>query len=155
MRIRRVLLVASAILLIGATRPSEAEDFAIVCTGAAKFENKVAGNVISRNYDLPPRTYVFNEADRRAQHAMMPRQQFEDICFRGSIIDRTDFAPGLINIRSESPGRLCDFSVSRITGVASYLSHSDMPDGGYSSIEFDMHCMPTDVPEFDKSRNRF
>jgi len=84
----------------------------------------------------------------------MPRQEFEDVCFRDGHIDSVRFSPGLISVRSEKQGAVCDFSVNRASGKAEYVSYRDLP-GGVSSIEFEMTCEPTEVPVFDKSKNKF
>lgn len=131
-----------------------AEDFAIECAGKAVFEDRVQGKVTTRSYDFPSEIYVFNEATRRAQRALIPRQEFEDICFRGGYIDTIDFAPGLINIHSEKAGQACDFSVDRKSGEATFTTLADIP-GGTLSIEFTMNCKAAVVPKFSPAGNRF
>lgn len=130
------------------------DDFAVECAGKAVFEDRVQDKVTPRSYDLPSQIYVFNEATRRAQRALIPRQEFEDICFRGGYIDTVDFAPGLINIHSEKAGQTCDLTVDRKSGEATFTSLADVP-GGTSSIEFTMNCEAAAVPKFDPAGNRF
>ena len=148
---RRSSAVA-ALLLVGAAQPAAPEPFAIAYTGEAQFADSMAG---SRSYELPTQIYVFDEGTNRVQHALEPRQEFEDVCFRGGYIDRVSFSPGLISVRSEQTGRMCDFSVNRQTGDAEYVTHTDLPGGGFSQIEFRMTCSPAEISVFDRSRNRF
>ncbi|MBA3512676.1 hypothetical protein [Sphingomonas sp.] len=134
---------------------AQAESFAIACKGTAQFMDTIQGKPVKRSYDLPRQIYVFDESAKRVQRAMIPRQQFEDVCFRGGYIDNIIFSPGLISVRSERAGAMCDFKVDRASGKAEFVHHSDLPAGGLSSIEFQMTCDPADLPVFDKSRNKF
>lgn len=144
-----------ALTVVAAHQSAPAPPFAIQCTGSAEFTDNMSGQDDARRYDLPVQTYVLDEANGNVQRALEPRQQFEDVCFRGGYIDSRAFTPGLITVRSEALGRLCDFTVNRSTGAAEYLSHEDMPGGRFSRIEFDMICEPAEIPVFDSTRNRF
>ena len=142
-------------LLMGAAVPAAAQPFAIRCTGTAEFTDNMSGESNSRRYDLPPQIYVLDEAGRNVRRALLARQEFEEICFRGGSVDSRSFSPGLIAVRSEATGRLCDFTVNRATGQAEYVSHEDMPGGRFSRIEFNMTCEATEPPVFDRRRNQF
>jgi len=133
---------------------AQAAPFAIACTGKARFSQPVEGKPIERFYDLPTQIYVFDEVTKRVQSALIPRQEFEDVCFRGGYIDSTLFTPGLISVRSEKRGATCDFTVDRASGKGEYASYSDLPGGGLSTIDFEMTCDRTQVPVFDPSRNK-
>jgi hypothetical protein len=144
-----------ALLLPGADRPQVAHRFAIACTGTARFTDNVSGRESVRAYPLPRNIYVLDEAAKSVQHALEPRQEFEDVCFRDGTIDSVSFSPGLISVRSEKAGDFCDFSVSRATGKGKYFSRAEFGGGQFSQIEFQMTCDRAEIPVFDSSRNRF
>jgi len=145
-----------AAMLCGcAIEQANAKPFAIACTGKAKFTDTIQGKAVERSYDLPRQVYVFDEVAKRVQRAMEPRQQFEDVCFRDGYINSVNFTSGLISVRSEKSGQMCDFKVDRSSGKAEFVTHADLPSGGLSSIEFQMTCDRTDVPVFDSSKNKF
>jgi hypothetical protein len=143
------------LLLSLAPEAAAVEPFAIACTGKAQFADTLRGERSVREYDVPTQVYVLDEAARRVERAMEPRQQFEDVCFRGGYIDSISFSPGLVSVRSERAGTLCDFQVSRVSGEAVFFSHQDLPGGRYSQMEWRMTCSPAAIPVFDRSRNRF
>jgi len=142
------------VLLTSATQPVEGS-FAVQCTGTARFSDTVTGELVTRNYELPRQVYVFDEATERVQRAMEPRQEFEDVCPRDGYLARIDFAPGLIQVRSEGEGVLCDFKVSRVTGEAEFSTRQDLPGGRYNEFQWRMTCSRTEIPVFDRSRNPF
>jgi hypothetical protein len=152
MRKRPLLL---ALLLLAAAQPVAAGPFAIRCTGSAEFRDKISGERTTRRPELPAQIYVVDEGNRRVQRALVPRQEFEDVCGRGTEQDVRDFSPGLIMVRTLSSDRMCDFRVNRATGEAEYFSHQDLPAGDYNQMEWRMTCSPTQIPVFDRSRNRF
>jgi len=152
MRKRPLLL---ALLLVGAAQPVATGPFAIRCTGTAEFRYKISGQRSSRRPDLPDQIYVVDEAARSVQRALVPRQEFEDVCRHGTQQDNRDFSPGQIMVRTLSSDRMCAFTVSRVTGEAEYFSHQDLPGGDYDQTEWRMTCSPTQIPVFDRSRNRF
>lgn len=147
-------LAASCCLVLLAAAPAKGP-FAIQCVGTAVFEDSNGGTAKKRSYDLPAQIYVFDEVGRRAQRALIPRQEFEDVCFRGGYIDTVNFAPGLINIHSEKAGSICDLTVNRKTGGASYSSFDEFGGGRSAAIEFTMNCEAAAIPKFDPSKNRF
>jgi len=149
----KILIIAS-LTLAGAAEPAT-QPFAIQCTGTARFTNDVSGERRTRNYDVPRQVYVIDEANQRVQRAMEPRQQFEDVCGRGDIVDSRSFSPGLINVRTESAGWMCDFTVRRATGEAEFFMFQHLPGGRFNEMKLDMTCSPTEIPVFDPSRNRF
>lgn len=149
------IVAVAAALLTGAARPATQGRFAIECTGTAQFSNTMTGQLVARTYDVPRQVYVFDEVAERVQRALEPRQEFEDVCFRGGYIASVTFSPGMISVRSEDTGRMCDFNVSRITGEAEFFSHQDLPAGRYNQMEWRMTCSPTEIPVFDRSGNRF
>jgi len=151
----KVAALTGMFLLVGDAEPAAEPRFAIRCTGTAQFTDNVLGRGNSRRYELPPQVYVLAPASRQVQRALEPRQEFEDICFRDGNIDSRSFSPGLIVVRSEAPGRLCEFTVDRAIGEGGYLSHEDLPGGRFSRVEFDMQCEAAQIPIFDSSRNRF
>ena len=152
----RSLPVALAfVALTGAAQASSDPRFAIACEGTARFTETITGERIVRDYDLPTQIYVFHEAERRAQRALVPRLEFEDLCFRGGFIDNIGFSPGLIFVRSERAGEMCDFTVDRTTGEAHYFAHRDLPGGRYSQMAWRMTCSPAELPDFDRDRTRF
>jgi hypothetical protein len=148
------ILIIAALAVAGAAEPAT-QPFAIQCTGTARFTSDVSGERRTRNYDVPRQVYVIDEARQRVQRAMEPRQEFEDVCGRGAIVDSRDFSPGLINVRTESAGAMCDFSVNRVTGEAEFFSVQELPGGRFGEMEWNMTCSPTEIPLFDRSRNRF
>ena len=77
------------------------------------------------------------------------------MCFSDGHINRVSFSPGLISVRSEKAGAICDFSVSRATGKGQYFSRTEFGGGRFSQIEFEMICDRAAIPIFDSSRNRF
>ena len=87
--------------------------------------------------------------------AAIPRQEFEEVCFRGGNIDSTNFSPGLIQVVSEASDRRCDFTVNRASGDAEYFSHDDYQGGQYSEMKWLMTCKKTKIPSFESVRNRF
>lgn len=145
---------AGLAFLTGAAQPPDGT-FAVQCTGTARFADTVTGQLMTRNYDLPRQVYVFHEATERVQRAMEPRQEFEDVCPRDGYLSDVSFSPGLIQVRSEGDGVLCDFKVSRVTGEGEFYTHQDLPGGRYNEFEWRMTCSRTEVPVFDRSRNRF
>jgi hypothetical protein len=144
-----------ALLLVGAAPPAVAGPFAIRCTGTAEFRDKVAGERTSRRIELPVQTYVMDEGNRRVQRALVPRQEFEDVCGQGTEQDHRDFSAGSIMVRTLSSDRMCAFTVNRVTGEAEYFSHQDLPGGDYNQMEWRMTCSPAQIPVFDRTRNRF
>jgi len=151
---RRSLCVAAAGLLACSSN-AQAKPFAIACTGTAKFTDTGPTQNSVRDYELPKQIYVIDIQAERVQRALVPRQEFEDICFSGGYIDEVDFSPGQIAVHSEKAGETCDFKVNRLTGSGQYFSEHDLRTGGYVRIEFNMTCNPTEVSVFDPSRNRF
>jgi hypothetical protein len=148
-------ILIAALLLGTAGHSDGAERFAIGCVGTAKFTDTGPTQNSVRDYELPKQTYVVDMQAKRVQRALEPRQEFEDICFRGGYIDEVDFSPGQIAVHSEKAGETCDFKVNRSSGAAEYFSEHDLPTGGYVRIEFKMNCDRTEIPVFDPSRNRF
>jgi hypothetical protein len=149
------LLPIVLLLLAAAAPPPRPQPFAIRCTGDAAFTDNMSGRPNTRRYDLPPQIYVLDEVGQNVRRALEPRQEFEEICFRGGEVDSRSFSQGLIVVHSEAPGRFCDFTVNRATGGGEYVAHEDLPAGRFSRIEFDMTCEATEIPVFDSSRNRF
>ena len=141
--------------LLLANGPATIDPFAIECVGKAQFSDDLSGKRVTRDYDIPKQTYVFDEAWKRVQVAAIPRQQFDEVCFRGGYIDTVSFSPGLIQVTSESSGRRCDFTVNRQSGDAEYFSHDDLPGGHFSEMKWLMNCTRTEIPTFDGIRNRF
>ena len=150
-----ILTVIAGAAIAACNTSAQAAPFAIACTGKARFSQPVKGKPVERSYALPTQIYVFDEATKRVQHALTPRQQFEDVCFRGGYIDSTTFTPGLISVRSEKKGAMCDFNVDRASGKGEYASYNDLPSGGVSTIDFEMTCDRTDVPVFNPTKNKF
>jgi hypothetical protein len=148
-------LCLSAILLGSSAAGATASRFAIGCTGKAVFTDNVSGKPSERKYALPKQIYVFDEAAKTVSAALIPRQQFDTVCFRGGYIDITEFSPGLISVTSEAKGRRCDFTVDRKTGKAEYFSHDDLPNGRYTEMTWTMACTKAEIPVFDTSGNRF
>jgi hypothetical protein len=148
-------LAVVALILLGADQPQVAHQFAIACTGTARFTDNVTGRESVRAYPLPRRVYVLDETTKSVQHALEPRQEFENVCFRDGYIDSVSFSPGLISVRSEKAGDLCEFSVSRATGEGKYFSRTELGGGQFSQIEFQMTCDRAEIPVFDPRRNRF
>jgi hypothetical protein len=149
------ILIAVAMLGACTAQPTHANPFAIECTGTAQMRDKIGDERSVRNYPLPAQTYVFDEGAKRVQKALIPRQQFEDVCFRGGYIDSVTFTPGLIIVHSEKRDGLCDFKVNRKTGEGEYFSRADFSPDRYSEIQFKMTCSPTKIPVFDFSKNKF
>ena len=149
------IAITAVTLLTGAAQPSIENRFAIACVGTAQFRGTTTGSLMTRNYDVPRKVYVFDEAANRVQLTLHPRQEFEDVCFQDGYIASVDFAPGLISVRSEDTGRMCDFKVNRVTGEAEYFSHQDLPGGRYEQMEWRMSCSRAEIPVFDQRRNRF
>ena len=144
-----------ALPLVGAAQPVPTGPFAIRCTGTAEFRNKISGERTTRRSELPAQIYIMDEGGRHVQRALMPRQEFEEVCGHGTEQDNRDFSPGLIMVRTLSSDRMCAFTVNRMTGEAEYFSHLDLPGGDYDQMEWRMTCSPTQIPVFDRSRNRF
>ena len=155
MRAKHTPAIIAAIGDISCGSTARASPFAIACTGTAQFTDKIGEEREVRNYPLPEQIYVFDEDAKRAQRALIPRQQFEDVCFRGGYIDNVKFTPGLIIVRSEKQDQLCDFEVNRKTGDGEYFSHADFSADHYNEIQFKMTCSRTEVPVFDSSKNKF
>ena len=150
----RVFLL-SAMVLGSGSAGATGNRFAIGCTGKAVFTDNVSGKHTERKYALPKQIYVFDEAAKTVSRALIPRQEFDTLCFRGGYIDSITFSPGLISLTSEAKGRRCDFTVDRKTGKAEYFSHDDFPNGQYTEMTWTMACTTAEVPVFDASRNRF
>ena len=155
MRANHLTVGIAAIATISCGSIAQAEPFAIACTGTAQFTDKIGDQRSVRNYPLPKQTYVFHEQAKRAQKALEPRQQFEDVCFRGGYIDSVTFTPGLIVVHSEKPNEICDFKVDRKTGEGEYFSRADFAADRYSEIEFKMNCSRAEIPVFDSNKNKF
>ena len=149
------LFVAVIVLLTNVVVPPSSTAFAIKCVGTAQFEDNARGKVSKRHYDLPPQVYVFDPVSRRAELALEPRQQFEPICFKGGYLEEIDFSPGLIAVRSEAPGKLCDFRVSRRNGKGEYFSQEDLGANLNSKIQYRLSCARSQIPQFDTNGNRF
>jgi hypothetical protein len=152
---RKAALAAVSLILLGADYPRTTQRTAIACTGSARFTDNQSGQESSRDYVLPRQVYVLDEAHRRIQRALEPRQEFEDVCFSDGYINSVSFSPGLVSARSEKADAICDFSVSRATGKGQYFSRTDFAGGRFSQIEFQMTCDRAEIPVFDSSRNRF
>ena len=147
-----------AILFLMATTASAttaSDRFAIECIGKAQFIDNLSGHVSKRDYSLPKQIYVFDEVAKRVHIAAIPRQEFEEVCFRGGYIDSTNFSPGLIQVVSETSDRRCDFAVNRVSGDAEYFSHDDFQGGQYSEMKWLMTCKKTKIPSFKSVRKRF
>jgi len=154
-RFKHFVAMIAGVIVVACDTSAQAVPFAVACTGNARFSDTVRGKPVARSYKLPTQIYVFDEAAKRVQRALISRQQFEDVCFRGGYIDSIIFSPGLISVRSEKKGSMCDFKVDRASGKGEFATYDDLPEGGLATIEFEMTCNRTEVPVFDKSRNKF
>lgn len=155
MKQRMRVLGLVVMLLDSGCAGATANRFAIGCTGQAVFTDNVSGKRAERKYPLPKQIYVFDEAAKTVSSALIPRQEFDAVCFRGGYIDSVTFTPGLISVTSEAKGQRCDFAVDRKTGKGEYFSHDDLPNGRFTEMKWTMACTKAEIPVFDSSGNRF
>lgn len=152
-------IVFACVALVGCQSGTSARDtsagFAIECVGKATFAGNPNNDSAGRNYDLPSQIYVLNKKAKTVQRALVPRQEYEEVCFTDGYIDAREFSPGLISLTSEKKGARCEFIVDRKSGKGEYFSAEDLPNGSTSKIEFKMICKPTNMPNFNTSENRF
>ena len=149
----RLGLVAAALLL---PTMAHAERFAVHCSGTAtavRFENGQ-----TRPMMPPTRTsqiYVINEEAQSVHRALMPRQEFEDLCGREGRCFRS-FAPGLIQIVHEidgEPAFRSSLTLYRQDGRANY-ELEDWSGGQRTLLRWEMRCRRGEIPVFDPRRNR-
>lgn len=147
-------LVAAALLVPTAVH---AERFAIHCQGEATFTFSMNGRTSPPRPPEPTRQiYVIDEEAQTVHRALMPRQEFEDMCGTQGRCFRT-FSPGMIRIEQEIDGPVTmrsRLTLDRQSGHADF--EMDVDDSRTrSEARWGMECVRGEIPVFDRSRNRF
>ncbi|MCA1749312.1 MAG: hypothetical protein LC634_07190 [Sphingomonadales bacterium] len=142
------------------TQAIAADRFAIACLGTAQVIDTVTESRIVRNYDVPRQTYVVDEEAETVKRALLPRQEFEDVCSDDQGSSYVSLSPGLIQANSrgafdEIPFPTCEFRVDRMSGEAEYQLRLDFFDGRSHEFTWSMTCEPTKIPTFDLREQRF
>lgn len=151
----RPLLALAALLVPTA---AQAERFAIACEGLATFRHRQGGRMSPEQPPTPTRQiYVIDEEARTVHRALLPRQEFENLC-AASMLCFPTFSPGLISIDNEASEPGSSFhsrlTLDRQSGRAEY--RLEMEAGAlHSEMHWAMTCERTEIPVFDPSRNRF
>ena len=148
----------SGLIVAALLSPSvaHAERFAIHCTGTGSASRIEAGQT---RVVMPPtpttQIYVIDEAAQTVHRALMPRQEFEDLCGTQGRCFRI-FSPGLIQIDHEIDEPLAShsrLSVDRQRGRADF--ELEIWDGAaQTQVRWSLTCRRGEIPVFDPSRNR-
>jgi hypothetical protein len=150
----RFILTAAALLVPMA---AHAERFAVHCRGEATFTFTMNGRTSPPRPPEPTQQiYVIDEEARTVHRALMPRQEFEDMCGTQGRCFRT-FSPGLILIDQDIDGPVTMRSrlrLDRQSGRADF--EMDVSDAQTrTASRWRMECERGEIPVFDPRRNRF
>jgi hypothetical protein len=151
----RYRLIVGALLLPTA---AQAERFAIHCEGTATLRIFENGRASPERPPVPTQQiYVIDEEAQTVHRALMPRQEFENLCGTEGLCFRT-FSPGLIRIEHEidEPGSTlrADLTLDRQSGRADYRLVIAVGQIR-SESHWQMTCERGEIPVFDTRRNRF
>jgi hypothetical protein len=153
----------SVITVLGLSMPACAspisDDFAIKCVGTAKSSDKYVRNGEVRTTNLGEQVYVIRVKERVVYRALFPRQEFDPVCGSGGKDSPAYISPGLITLSdTESEDGFtttCSMEIDRKSGNAKHVLKLEKLNGWFNQQEWDMTCMPTDIPVFDTSGNKF
>jgi hypothetical protein len=152
----RTAILAIATLLQAST--AQAERFAVACSGTAHAEQNLAGPAVQSRDVLPQQIYIIDEQKSTVQRALLPRQQFENLC-PSETVASVDISPGLIRVTSApdvSENAVdCSFELDRQTGKGLFKLDMSFPGNRYNRLRWDMTCEKTAIPVFDLTKNRF
>ena len=145
-----------ALLATTGGTPVEAP-FAIACEGSARFFHS-STNAPSTPTGL--QVFVIDIANRKITRALEPRQEFDPICGADGVSGKADISPGIVNAWSFKRGEsgdteTCSFEVDRKSGKAKYELNLEYPSGAFDRFDWQMTCVPTRIPVFDTSGNKF
>ena len=144
-----------------ALQPSvvDAASFAVSCTGTAYADNNLAGTVSKSTDPLPKQVYVIDDDNKTVQRALLPRQQFDQVCSSSKGNPSVDISPGLILVTGAPDfgenSVACSLELDRQTGHALFKLSMTFPGERYNYLRWDMDCEKAPIPVFTPKKNKF
>jgi hypothetical protein len=157
----RNAVAATAVVLVCGASAVQARRFAIACEGTSYSTGRYPwGEMASKRKPNPIRTtFVIDEEAKTIERALEPLQKFDNLCEVTAPNCTVAVSPGIITLsgtaQKDDVTTTSKTEIDRKSGAMTHSLNIDFASGAFEHSSWKMMCVPTAIPVFDTSRNKF